>query len=316
MSSKGLHWYTNDIEEACLKECPVGWHKGRLKVSEETRQKMRDSNWISKCSKEELGARNKKIALTIQSRTIEEKEEYSKKISKARTGKGTGNTPWNKGLKGAQVAWNKGLAMPEDIKQKLRDAYANTPEEEKNRRKQFISNIHKNKTPWNKGLTYTLDKDTIRQMKIKENITKKKNGTYIKSIIEDKCYFVLESIFGSGNIIRQYTDDRYPYNCDFYIPSLDLFIEINGTWTHQNHPFSSSAEDLSILENWSNRSDSDYYKNAIYTWTELDVNKEIAAKSNKLNYIRIYPENTLDFNEELNKEYTDLAALLYYTCTE
>ena len=37
--------------------------------------------------------------------------------------------------------------------------------------------------------------------------------------------------------IRQYKDSRYPYNCDFYIPCLDLFIEFQGYWTHGEHPF-------------------------------------------------------------------------------
>jgi len=32
--------------------------------------------------------------------------------------------PWNKGKKGVQVAWNKGIPMPEEQKQKLREARA------------------------------------------------------------------------------------------------------------------------------------------------------------------------------------------------
>ena len=30
--------------------------------------------------------------------------------------------------------------------------------------------------------------------------------------------------------------DRYPFACDFYISSLDLFIECNYHWTHGGKP--------------------------------------------------------------------------------
>jgi hypothetical protein len=45
-------------------------------------------------------------------KTEEEKLKYSKTISEARKGKGTGIAPWNKGTKGLQVAWNKGISTP------------------------------------------------------------------------------------------------------------------------------------------------------------------------------------------------------------
>lgn len=52
------------------------------------------------------------ISYTKQNKTEEEKLLYSKKISEARKGKGLGITPWNKGTKGLQVAWNKGISTP------------------------------------------------------------------------------------------------------------------------------------------------------------------------------------------------------------
>ena len=52
------------------------------------------------------------ISKTKQSKTEEEKLQYSKNISEARKGKGIGVSPWNKGVKGAQVAWNKGISTP------------------------------------------------------------------------------------------------------------------------------------------------------------------------------------------------------------
>ena len=45
-------------------------------------------------------------------------------------------------------------------------------------------------------------------------------------------------IFEKDDIIRQYYDkDRYPFNCDFYIKSKDLFIEYQGHPSHGYCPF-------------------------------------------------------------------------------
>lgn len=52
------------------------------------------------------------ISKTKQNKTEEEKLIYSQHISEARKGKGTGIEPWNKGTKGLQVAWNKGISTP------------------------------------------------------------------------------------------------------------------------------------------------------------------------------------------------------------
>ena len=35
-----------------------------------------------------------------------------------------------------------------------------------------------------------------------------------------------------NDVIRSYSTDKYPYNCDFYIPSKDVYIECNFHWTH------------------------------------------------------------------------------------
>lgn len=86
----------------------------------------------------------------------------------------------------------------------------------------------------------------------------------------------------------QYKDSRYPYSCDFYIKSKDLFIELNLHWTHGGHPFDkNNPEDLVKLNAWKEK-ENKYYNNAIHTWTELDVNKKMCAEEHKLNYITIY----------------------------
>lgn len=71
--------------------------------------------------KKTLSLKNAKISETKHSKTVEEKELYSKHISEARKGKGLGKVPWNKGKKGAQEAWNKGIKMPEDFCNIIKD---------------------------------------------------------------------------------------------------------------------------------------------------------------------------------------------------
>lgn len=116
--------------------------------------------------------------------------------------------------------------------------------------------------------------------------TQKKNNSFNISTDEDICYNILLKYF--PDIIRQYKSDKYPYNCDFYIPELDLYIEYNGSWTHGGHPFNeNNKDDILLLEKWKNKN-TDYYNNAIYTWTIRDINKRNIAKENNLNYIEFW----------------------------
>ena len=124
--------------------------------------------------------------------------------------------------------------------------------------------------------------------------TKRKNGTLNSSSDELQFEQALVKIFGQSGYIAQYSDLRYPYKCDFYIPSFDLFIELNHHWTHGNHLFNKdSSLDLEKLANWQCKSQhSKFYKQAIYVWTELDPKKLNCAKEHNLNYLVSY--NRLD----------------------
>lgn len=57
--------------------------------------------------------------------------------------------------------------------------------------------------------------------------TLKLHNTFNISKIQDEIYEYLKSLY--PNIMSEYRDkERYPFNCDFYIPDLDLFIEVQG----------------------------------------------------------------------------------------
>ena len=135
--------------------------------------------------------------------------------------------------------------------------------------------------------------------------TKRKNHSFKKSSKEDKLFEILSS---NWKVIRQYHSEVYPYACDFFIPELNLYIEYNGTWTHGKHPYNkNNSTDTDILLEWQNKGvNSNFYSNAIETWTIRDVNKLNTAKQNKLNYLMIYQNISFqDIVELIVQEYTN-----------
>ena len=103
--------------------------------------------------------------------------------------------------------------------------------------------------------------------------------------MENICYLYLSLYY--PDIIRQYRDNkRYPYNCDFYIPCLDMFVEFQGYYTHGTHPYNkNSIKDQVILERFKSKyKDWKKLPQIISTWTIKDVEKRNFAKQNNLNY--------------------------------
>lgn len=130
----------------------------------------------------------------------------------------------------------------------------------------------------------------LKEFQDKSLQSKRINKSFNTSSVEDKLYEDLCRYF--PKIIRQYTDERYPYNCDFYIPINDLFIELNAHWTHGEglRLFdSNNKQHQKKLKYWKKRSKTSvFYKNAIHVWTVSDVEKYNTAKKNGLNYLVFY----------------------------
>ena len=135
-------------------------------------------------------------------------------------------------------------------------------------------------------LDYIREKRKSEESKQKEYETKRKNKTYNSSKIEDISYSIIKE--KHNDIIRQYNCKEYPFACDFYIPSLNIFIECQYGWVHGKHAFdNNNNNDLLILEKWKSKH-TKYYDNAINTWTIRDVNKRNIAKKNNLKYIEVW----------------------------
>lgn len=328
INKTGKHWYNNGIIQVQAFECPEGFVVGRLPIAEETKKKISESliGRPSSCKGVPKSEETKrKISQTRKERKI---QVWNKGLTAetdervARNGQATKETRIERGN---YVAWNKGLTKDDP---RVQYNYERTVEgmmekygvpnnslrtdidhiawnkgltKETDDRMKRASDSHIGVTAWNKGLTECTDQrmkrcaDSGRSENCKRlrYLTRKKNGTFNSSSQEEKYYTKLCEIFGDEDVISQYTDSRYPFNCDFYVKSLDLFIELNFHWTHGGKPFDSNDEDCLIkLTSWKEKAKSSrYFANAIKVWTVRDVEKVNIAHKNNLNLIVLYEDN-------------------------
>ena len=138
-----------------------------------------------------------------------------------------------------------------------------------------------------------------------------KNHSFNTSKPEEELYLYIKEKFPL--VKRQYKDKlRYPYNCDFYIPELDYFIELQGYYTHNTHPYNpNSILDQVLVERYRERYGPKCQ--AITIWTIKDPEKRDCAKRNHLNFKEIW-------NLEEGKKFIDNLfenqniKVLYYNC--
>lgn len=134
--------------------------------------------------------------------------------------------------------------------------------------------------------------------------TKKKNNTFNTSKPEKKLESELRKLF--PDLKTQYKSELYPFACDFYIPSLDLYIECNLHWTHGGRFFDkNNKNDVKLLAKWQEKAKtSKFYEKAIEIWTIRDVLKLETAIKNNLNYIAW-------FNEEQANDWIEKETILW-----
>ena len=126
--------------------------------------------------------------------------------------------------------------------------------------------------------------------------TKKQNHSFNSSSSEEYAYSLISKVFNTEVIEKQYRSELYPFNCDFYISSLDLYIECHFNWTHGGGSYDKNEEWCKVqLSTWQEKAKtSQFYQNAIYTWTDLDVRKRQCAIDNKLNWLCFYSFEELE----------------------
>ena len=132
--------------------------------------------------------------------------------------------------------------------------------------------------------------------------SKKKLGTINSSDIESFFVTELTKLYSKENVLTQVKSEKYPYHCDIYVKLFDLYIEVNGHFSHGFHPFNpQDPKDIKQLEIIKQKQK--YYisstgklkKNAYFTWervwTKRDPMKLNKAFENKLKYILVYMES-------------------------
>ena len=156
---------------------------------------------------------------------------------------------------------------------------------------------------------YGIDNFTkTKEYQIKSYNTKVNNNSFNTSKPEENCYKLLLVKFDKDDIIRQHRSTPYPFSCDFYIKSLDLYIECNFHWTHGKEPFDkNNLKHIKKIEEWKRKSNEinfkeqtkKFYKNALNIWIKYDPLKLQTFKKNNLNYKIFYNEK--EFNEWFEK---------------
>ena len=154
------------------------------------------------------------------------------------------------------------------------------------------------------GVPYALMNSDIHA---KSDRTKRVNGTFNSSKPEQTLLLLLQDVFGKDNVKSQYRSDAYPFNCDFYVISLDLYIELNASWTHGGHWFDATNPfDIDKLNMWKDKArekGSRYYYNAIDIWTRRDLIKLQTAIDNNLNYLVFWNNDLSDARDWLKSQH-------------
>jgi very-short-patch-repair endonuclease len=141
-----------------------------------------------------------------------------------------------------KIPWNKGLTKETDERVRLirKTPMSNvckkivrTRREKKNYQhskesKIKMSESHKNKIPWNKGKTPS-EKEIMRLKEMRKNQIFPKKDTKI----EIKVREFLEELKIEYFQHKYISEITHSYQCDFFIPSMNLVIECDGNYWHK-----------------------------------------------------------------------------------
>lgn len=122
-------------------------------------------------------------------------------------------------------------------------------------------------------------KDEINQKKFE---TKKRNGTLNSSYEEQHLYQMILKKY--PDCVTQYQSVEYPFLCDFYIPSENVYIEYQGFPSHGEKPYEKTKEDIETVKKWKEKG----YQGWAYDWTNRDVRKRHTAIKNNLRWIEFF----------------------------
>lgn len=105
----------------------------------------------------------------------------------------------------------------------------------------------------------------------------------------EQVFTLLSERFGRNNVFRSYgihpSDARYPHNCDFYVRSLDLFIELNCHHSHGGHWFDEGNKRDVQRRDQLLAADTARSRRSVDVWCKKDVIKRHDAQRSGINFL-------------------------------
>ena len=120
---------------------------------------------------------------------------------------------------------------------------------------------------------------------LKSHLTKKKNGSYGKSKIEDKVY---KHLISKYSVVRQVIINGM--NFDFKVNNV--LIEINGMFYHNYEPFKNTQNHIKEYNVLCSKGG--VYRTVANTWRYRDVDKLQYCKNNNIPLLVVYCDNQID----------------------
>lgn len=137
---------------------------------------------------------------------------------------------------------------------------------------------------------------TFKSPEVRDKMHKAfKNNKHGTSKDEDRIAGLLDEL--DVKYERHHKDQIFPFNVDFYIPMLDLYVEYQASQYHNGRPYIGDDKDLEEVERLRQKDEErkkitgrkhSQYHYIIYTWAILDVKKRELAKLHGINYLEIY----------------------------
>lgn len=139
------------------------------------------------------------------------------------------------------------------------------------------------------------------------------------SIFEVFVYKALIDKFGKDDVLIDYGihpyDKRYPYVCDFYIKSLDIFIELNIHFTHGGHWYDETNSADVLRKKHLMESDKKRNKKFLDTWCKRDIEKRECAKKSNIKLLSFWDGTTHHQGNTLVPNLSDFSKWMYeYDC--
>lgn len=153
---------------------------------------------------------------------------------------------------------------------------------------------------WNQKYNIKKDWNKVQQNIVKTQI---ELGRPFDSNEEKMVYEALITKYDKNDVKFHYWSKDYPYNCDFYIESLRLYIEYQGFGGgHNNRPFMNTNDDLKELEYHKKLAENGntMSQRIVRSWYEKDPLKRKVAKDNNLNWLEFFNMN--QFMEWFDKQ--------------